>query len=291
MTKLPVPRPTSRTLSRLATLVLGLVGLLGATEAEAASNPARQALDEFYGKKAEPNVIQNKFFLKANRFEIAPALGYVPNNAFVSNPYGGAVLAYHFSESFSAEGMFLYAPNTGNAGVKGLTETLVDIAYDSNPETNFRQPLDRLQLGALFSARWAPIYGKINLIGEGVANFDMYGTGGVGLLMISKDHAELNPEWGIDDTVTSPVIVDPQAPMVATPALNLGIGLNFFVTQSIAIKLDARSAIYVADEPDYGNVDANGNPAELDKRLYNTFLTTAGVSVFVPRMKPRMFNF
>jgi type IV pilus assembly protein PilB len=29
----------------------------------------------------------------------------------------------------------------------------------------------------------------------------------------------------------------------------------------------------------------------LEKRLYNTFLTTAGVSIFVPRMKPRLFNF
>jgi hypothetical protein len=32
-------------------------------------------------------------------------------------------------------------------------------------------------------------------------------------------------------------------------------------------------------------------PEPLEKRLYNTFLTTAGVSIFVPRMKPRLFNF
>ena len=256
-------------------------------------HPAGAALEEVKGKPPQMPVIQNRFFLKGNRFEFTPMLGYVPNNAFVSVPLGGAVLAYHFSESFAVEGDFFYAPNTGESGVKNLTKTLVSIAYEGNQETTFQQPLDRPQLGVLFDARWAPIYGKINLIGEGVINFDVYGDAGAGILTVAKDYATINQDWVLDpENNPSPVSLAAQPATAANFVLpSLGIGMDFFVSQSIAIKLDARSLLYVADEPDYGNVDANGNPQPLNKRLYNTFVATAGVSIFVPKMKPRLYNF
>lgn len=292
MTTSPVPRPTrSRLVSKLS-LALGLLGLLAsAPEAQAKDHPAESALDELAGKKSPPNLIQNKFFVKANRFEIAPMGGYVPNNSFVSNPYGGAFVAYHFSDTFAAEGTFLYAPNTGASGVKGLTQTLVGIAYEGNKSTTFRQPLDRLQLGAIFAARWAPVYGKINLIGEGVLNFDVYGTAGVGLLLITKDYASVNPDYAAGVEGAAPAIVETNPTTVANPAINLGIGFDFFITQSIALKIDARSTFYVADEPDYGNKLPDGSPEPLEKRLYNTFLTSGGIAIFIPKMKPRLFNF
>jgi len=62
--------------------------------------------------------------------------------------------------------------------------------------------------------------------------------------------------------------------------------VNFFVNQSVAIKLDARTALYVGPEADYGTNDG----VALENRLYTPFLTTAGVSLFFPKMKPR-YNF
>lgn len=281
----------------LAGVVIPLLGVLASADAQAASgsdHPAAEALDAFNGTTEDKNVIQNKFFLKENRFELAPALGLMPNNAFVTNVYGGAIAAYHFSDTFAAEGMLLYAPNTGVAGVKGLTKTLVVIAEDAaagtNNGNNFQQPLDRLQLGAIFAARWSPVYGKINLIGETVANFDLYGTGGLGLILIAEDKATYNPEFD-DSQEASPVLVEANPLIAAHPALNIGIGMDFFITQSIALKLDARTTPYFAPEPDYGNVGPDGQPVELESRLYAPFLATAGVSIFVPKMKPRMFNF
>jgi len=137
------------------------------------------------------------------------------------------------------------------------------------------------------------VYGKINLIGEGVLNFDLYGTGGVGLLLVTKDYAAVSQAYkdssggfDADGAPVDPVELQSAPETVANPALNLGVGLDFFITQSIAIKIDARSELYFATEPDYGNADE-----ELQNRLYNTFMTTAGVSIFVPKMKPRIFNF
>jgi outer membrane beta-barrel protein len=278
--------PRTRTVGLVAT-VLGTLALVVATLAPSVAHaaddvpaPALDALRQLRGDAGAKNVIQNKFFVKTERFEVAPALGTMPNNSFVVNPYGGAVLAYHFSETLAAEGTFLYAPNTGVGGVKGLTKTLVAIAHDTGTQ-ELEQPLDRLQLGALFAARWAPVYGKINLLGEGVANFDLYGTAGAGLLLITKDTAVYNTDFERDPNQPI-VLVNPEAPTAAHVAVNLGMGMDFFFSQSMALKLDARGAFYMAPEPDYGN--GNQNP---ENRLYTPFLTTAGVSFFFPKMKPR----
>jgi len=278
---------------------LAALGMLGAALCAPSSayakekNNAVKALDEFYGKKAPVDPIRNRFFIKANRFEIAPALGYVPNNSFADVYVGGAFLAYHFSESFAVEATVMYSPNTGNAGIKGLTKTLLDIAWQSDPETTFQQPIDRLQLATAFSARWAPVYGKINLIGEGVVNFDLYGTGGVGLLAISKDVATVSDEYR-NSGEGDPVALETQPTTQFSPAVNLGIGLDFFISPTIAIKLDARTMAFVGPEADYiaGDIDPTTNqPQHLDNELQSVFITTGGVSIFVPKMKPRIFNF
>lgn len=293
MSLLPLSRsPTSSARSLVRTALLALAALALPLSAQAGPNhPATQALEEAQGKVVQKNVIQNRFFLKQNRFEIAPNVGYVPNNAFVTSPTTGVFLAYHFNENIAAEGTFLYAPNTGDAGIKNLTHTLIGIAYDGNTDTSFKQPLDRVQLGAIFDARWAPVYGKINLIGEGVLNFDWYGTGGLGLLMVTKDAATVNPEWVQGVEGADPATSAAQPVTEPNLAVNLGIGFDFFLSQSVALKLDARSLLYVAEEPDYGNVLGDGTPEPLENRLYNTFVTSLGVSIFVPKMKPRIYNF
>lgn len=281
-------------LTLLASLapLLGLVAALLPSPAHAGgTHPATQALDDLQGKKAQLSVIQNKFFVKSNRFEIAPMVGYVPNNSFVSSPVGGAFLAYHFSETFAAEGSILYGPNTGDGGIKNLTQTLVGIAFEGDPDTTFKQPLDRIQLGAIFDARLAPVYGKINLLGEGVLNFDFYATAGLGLLLITKDYAIVNPEYVNGNDLEHPATSATNPTTAANVAVNLGVGFDFFLTQGIALKIDARSLLYVAKEPDYGNTEADGSPKALNSRLYNSFITTAGVSIFVPKMKPRLSNF
>lgn len=283
--------------SSLFRIVGGLLALaaiaVAPLQAEAKeSNNAVKALDEFRGKKALPPAIENKFFLKTNRFEIAPALGYVPNNSFADVYIGGAFLAYHFSESFAVEAAVLYAPNTGEVGVKNLAKTLLDIAFQGDPATSFQQPLDRLQLGTAFSARYSPVYGKINLIGEGVANFDVYGTGGIGLVSITKDIATVSQDYKDNVEGADPVQLNPTPATAFHPAVNLGAGLDFFVSQSVALKLDARTLLFIGPEADYGNIDpTTGQAKELQNELQSVFITTAGVSIFIPKMKPRVFNF
>ncbi len=272
-----------RTLTALKTwLVLATLAFVPSGVALAEDNPAAVALQEARGDNAPFNVVQNRFFLKEGRFEVTPILGYVPNNPMVKRYVGGLLGAYHLSETFAAEGAFLYSPDFDTSDLKGLTETLVTIPYQSDPNTNFQQPLDKMIMGATFAARWAPVYGKINLIGESVLNFDAYGVAGVGMLSLRSYAATYNDEAGEGQ---SSVSLDPKgASAKLTP--NIGIGFNFFLNQTLAFKIDARNYFYIGPKPQYDRSEG-----VTEDRLYSNLVASVGLSFFVPEMKKRMYNF
>jgi outer membrane beta-barrel protein len=257
-----------------AALVLGAAVV--STKANAGSQGADQALTEFREGSPPQNVVQNRFFLKSERFEITPSLGYVPNNPFVKRYVGGVMFAYHFTEELATEATVMYAPDLGEDDLKQLTSTLVQIANDTG-EGAFQQPLDKMVLGATFNVRWAPVYGKLNLIGEGVLNFDFYGTAGLGLLSSQQYYATYGDE-------TDPVELQ-DVGSIAHPNVNLGVGFNFFLSSSVALKIDGRSYLYIDKKPDY-NPDDNQSPDE--SRLYNTFLATVGLGFYFPPMGERL---
>ena len=253
-------------------------------EAQAGTVPGVKSLRQKLGKtQEEMDVVQNRFFLKQERFEIAPIAGTVPNNPMVNRYTGGVLIAYHFSESIAAEGAFIYSPDLGLTDIKNLTTTLVTIAYEGSNSSSFQQPLDKMELGATFAARWSPIYGKINLIGENILNFDFYSVAGLGMLSSNEYFAQYDSS--IDPSFGPPVALVPQGRKLRVP-LNVGVGMNFFLNQTIALKLDARSYLYYGLKPQY-----DPKVPVTESRVYNNFVTSAGISIFVPKMKPRIMNF
>ena len=249
--------------------------------AAAQDHPASKALTEVTDGGGPQNAVQNRFFLKESRVEITPILGYVPSDPLVKRFVGGVLGAYHFSETFAAEGAFLYSPDLGESDLKGLTTTLVGIPLAEDRNTTFQQPVDKMIMGASFAARWAPFYGKINVIGESVLNFDAYGILGLGMLSL-QSYAATGDYDANENVIANLQALDKK--VVITP--NIGIGFNFFLNQTMALKIDGRSYFYIADEPQYDTSE----PVE-SKRLYNNFVASVGLSFFVPEMKKRMYNF
>lgn len=271
-------------------LLTALTALTSATPALAGS-PGLDAIKEFRSTTPpHPSAIENRFFLKEDRFEISPAFGYVPNNPFARRFVGGVTAAFHFSEELAVDGTFSYSPDLGDGDLKGLTKTLVQIAQTGSGDHEFQQPLDKVTISAAFAARWAPIYGKINLVGETVLNFDVYGVAGLG--MISKVNYYACAPGGPNDDVCPG---DPEAIVVSRPQGNevkvtpvIGIGMNVFLTQSLALKLDVRDAFFVDNLPDY---EPNDDNPITQQRMYSNLVTSVGVAMFFPNMKPRIYNF
>jgi outer membrane beta-barrel protein len=269
---------------KLLAPVVAAVALAASTSpAEAGTKPARQALNELNEGKSRYNVVQNRFFLKEKRFEVAPVGGYVPNNPFAKRYVAGLLTAYHFSETFAAEAAFLYSPDLGEGDLKDLTHTLVGIAHEGNSEVQFQQPVDKMVMGATFAARWAPVYGKINILGERVINFDTYLTAGAGLLTIKEYYATYDE--ALEGQAEHPTALGDAVNKSRVP-VNLGVGMDFFISSSIAFKIDARSYMYFDKKPQY---DPN-KPVD-ESRLYNNFIASAGVGIFFPRMKTRNYDF
>jgi len=269
--------------------IVAVAGLLGSSMGSSVvqAAPADQAIEIFRNGPEHKDVVQNRFFLKTGRFELAPMGGMVPNNPMVKRYVGGLQLAYHFSETFAAGGQLLYSPDLGVNDLKGLTTTLVQIASGSTDSGGFefQQPIDKLILGATFSAQWAPVYGKINILGETILNFDLYGEAGLGMLSIQKAYARYDRN-ALDQTGL-PVSIDKYENAVRVP-VSLGMGINIFLNQSMAFKLDARSLMYVDLAPDY--TPGDGKPSD-SRQLYSAFAVTTGLGFYFPKMKPRLSDF
>ena len=273
----------------LTILFSTLFGLLASTSAEAGRETSTDALRRSQLEK-QPTVgaVQNRFFVKTGRYEITPGVGYIANNAMVHRVSTGLYAAYHFSEELAAEGTFMYYPDPGNSSdFKGLTTTLVGIALNGSGLKNFRQPVEKTILTSSVSAKWSPIYGKINLIGESVLNFDFYGTVGIGVLTkrtyfaqgVQNDDGTISAEAGavIKDGYGVPLV--------------WGFGMNNFLNQSLALKLDARFHTYYG-RPITPNRDDPTQPTTADQAVpYTDLLVSAGVSMFFPKMKPRLMDF
>jgi outer membrane beta-barrel protein len=267
--------------STLRGLAMAVAALVLAAPAVSMASPAGEAMTEFKDGKSEPDAVQNRFFLKEGRFEIEPFGGYVPNNPFARRYVFGANFGYHLKESLGFTGMVSYSPDLIEGDLKGLTQTLVQIAETGTGTAAFQQPLDKVTLAASFAVLWAPFYGKINLFGEQVVNFDFYATAGLG--MVSKvDYYATYDDSGADGNFVA--VAEYGNEVKFSP--NLGLGANFFVTGSVAIKIDARFLLFFDNKPQY-----DPNETVTESRLYNNFVASVGPAFFFPAMKPRIYDF
>jgi len=262
------------------------IGLVISLPAAAADKPGVEALEDFRKGFAEPNAIENRFFLKESRFEIAPHLGYVPNNSFAKRYVGGVALNYHFAETLAVGADITYSPDLGKNDLKQLVGILLDRAFNaSGANVGFQQPLDKVTLSAAFGVSWAPVYGKINLVGETVMNFDLYMFAGLGMVSKTNYFAQYDENVG--------QIVAPNDVVLLAPAGNevriaptLGLGQNYFLNQMLALKIDVKASFYLDDKPQY-----DPNVVVQQQQLYNNLIASVGIAAFFPKMKPRLYDF
>jgi len=261
---------------------LAVLGALAVSNDAFADSPGLDAIHQFEEGYQQRDAIENRFFLKGQRFEVTPMFGYVPNNPFAKRFLGGVFVGYHFNEQFSAQATIAYAPDLEESDLKGLTSALVVIAHSGPGGANFQQPIDKLTLWAAFGGTWSPFYGKINLIGETVLNFDLYLSAGLG--MISK----VDYQAVYDDSAPNFVSLQGGTHQ-ALFSPTAGIGTNFFINQFMALKIDSRFAFWVDKQPQYC-AGADCQPVS-GQRLYNNFVISGGLAFFFPNMKPRLYDF
>jgi len=174
--------------------------------AEAPKNPESvdiSGLEEDYWRpnKDELEVVQNRRYEKAHKFELAAQYGIFQGQDFVDSKSYGATLTYNLSNLFFVEASYLKITNSDNQLL-----TSVQNQFGFTPDFNREDKQYMLGLG------WTPIYAKFALLGKEISHFEMYLEPGIGITHTADNHM----------------------------SGHLTIGQKFFLTQNLLFRIDWR---------------------------------------------------
>ena len=214
---------------------------------------AAQSKSDAFAGKIPP--VSGQLYEKAGRFEVTATGNLSLNDAFFTKYFGGLKLGYHFSESLSAA---VHA--AGGAAVQSGSAVVCSASTgcaDAN-EVMLRQVPGRIRWLAGAEAAWAPVYGKLNVMSEQVAHFDLSVFAGPDLIAY--------------DTVLAKADAGSAPAMATSIGGHVGLGVRVFFTPSIAARLELKDYVYAVKVPNVGS----------GSDLQNQLFAELGVSFFLP---------
>lgn len=244
--------------ARHATRAL-LAALLLLAAARPAPARAASKADAFEGK-IQP--ISGQLYRKAGRFELTPVAQLSVNDAFFSKYFGGLKATYHLTEFWSVGGSFATGTTakTGSAVVCPANQG----CHPASAAELYQVP-GRLRSVAGLEVAWAPIYGKLNVLAEKVAHFDLS-------LVLGADLVSHDKVLSSDEAIRLQLKPASQS----TLGGHVGIGARLFITEAVAVRLEFRDLVYRVDVP---NRAGSGQGAG---DIQNQLFTELGVSIFFP---------
>jgi outer membrane beta-barrel protein len=243
-------RRTSRALALLALVAALLPG--GAT--------AQTKADAFAGKIPP---VSGQLYRKAGRLELATTGNLSLNDAFFTKYFGGAKLGYHFTEFLSA------AVHASGGTTRQSGSTVVCTAAggcQDASEAQLRQVPGRIKGIVGAEIAWSPIYGKLNVLAERVAHFDLSILAGPDVIF----HEEISSRKQEEDLA----LLGASASPATTTAYggHVGLAARVFLTEWMAARLEVKDYIYAVKVPNAGS----------GSDVQNQFFTEIGVSFFFP---------
>jgi outer membrane beta-barrel protein len=154
--------------------------------AEKSANPESVDISDMEEDYWRPNrdeleVVQNRRFEKARKWELAVHYGIYQGQDYVDSKSYGASLTYNFTNMFFTEFSFHKVTNSDNAFLNSVRNR-----YGFTPDFN------RVTRQLVFSAGWTPLYAKFSLLGKTISQFEMYVAPGMGWTSTLVDHTSLH---------------------------------------------------------------------------------------------------
>ena len=259
--------------SRLVLLVLLALAPVARAQAPAPAKPAAQpdlapsseagdtaAVDRDIGPlKDRIPPVTGHTFLMARRFEIAPTFSLSFRDAFWSKYVLGATFTYHFTETIGLglRGGYAFTSVSGSAQIcPSPTEACHSPSKD---ELDGKGP-GQIKLITALDFEWAPLYGKISLLAEGFAHFNLYLIAGPMALQYQA------PKDGGAAGSTSTWAIGGEA----------GLGMRFIFNRWMALRFELRDVIY--REKTAGATETTGASYQVRNQLFFDI----GLSFFIP---------
>jgi outer membrane beta-barrel protein len=221
---------------------------------------AAQSKSDAFAGKIPP--VSGQLFRTAGRLELTLGGALSLNDAFFTKYFGSARLTYHLTEFWSVG-----VNAAGGAAMATNSAVLCSASVGCNDasETRLRQVPGRLRAIVGVEGAWTPVYGKLNVLAEGVGHFDLSILAGADAFLhdevLSRDQAERLALAG------------------GTPASktalggHFGLSARFFLAPWAALRFQVADYVYGVDVP---------NNVALGKDWQNQLFTELGFSFFFP---------
>jgi len=162
--------------------------------------------------------VQRKTFLKKKRVELFPYFAMDLNDPFYQHYVAGAALAFHLVDSFAIE-------LKGGAVLGSVPQNAVKLVRVN--EGAICENCPQFKYHGDLNMSWSPIYGKLSLFGESILHFDTYFSVGGGAFATDA---------GVN------------------PAVNVGIGQRYFLTDWLVTRLELRDYIFMDSRNEIADV-------------------------------------
>ncbi len=221
---------------------------------------AAQSKSDAFAGKIPP--VSGQLYRTSGRLELTLGGAMSLNDAFYQKYFGTAKLTYHFNEFLSA-GVY----GSGGTAVASNSSVLCSSASGCNDagKAQLWQVPGRIRAIVGLEAAWTPVYGKLNVLAEQVAHFELSILAGPDLVLHDEvisaaDAAILEASGGSPGTKT-------------TIGGHFGLAAQLFLSQWVALRLEVKDLVYGVQVP---------NNAALGTDYQNQFFTELGVSLYFP---------
>ncbi|HZJ52861.1 MAG TPA: outer membrane beta-barrel domain-containing protein [Myxococcaceae bacterium] len=248
--------------ARLVILVAIVLGQVAAAQDLSPSTEAGDtaAVDRDIGPlKDRVPPVTGYSFLMARRFEIAPTFSLSFRDAFWTKYVVGATLTYHFTETLGLALRGGYA-FTSVSGAAQVCPSPTEACFSPSKEQLDGKGPGQIKLITALDFEWAPLYGKISLLAEGFAHFNLYLIAGPTAVQYKA------PKDGSVPGSDSAWAVGGEA----------GLGMRFIFNRWMALRFELRDVIY--REKTQGATETTGASYQVRNQLFFDI----GLSFFFP---------
>lgn len=188
----------------------------GPVEPAPAPDANVSALDEGINLTLQDRIkaVSRKVFLKANRFELFPAVGVTTNDPFYRTWSIDGRAAWHLNDALAIEVGGAFVPPFF---VEKLP--MVDLLREQAQLINVdAKLLGRADAGVTFS----PLYGKLAILSDAIIHFDAFAIAGAGAVFDTNQD-------------------------LVHPSMDVGAGLRVFLLRWLVVRADLRDYVYPQD--------------------------------------------
>jgi outer membrane beta-barrel protein len=136
----------------------------------------------------EISIVQDRIVPRRKRWEISPEFaGTFGGDTYSRAQSLGLNIHYHINPSWSLGVKYTYDTNKlTNEGDAMVNKAVADAANNPRNPTAPVPTLDYPKTETFALVNWYPIYGKMNLLGKGIAHFDIYAVAGLGQVTLNS---------------------------------------------------------------------------------------------------------